>query len=392
MALPNRQVLLVAGLFAVSFTVATCVVVSGSLVGDLLASDRLATLPISLGVVGLVGASFPASKAMARWGRRPVFQAAATVGLAGGLLGAWAVHAGSFPLFCLASLLIGSLGGAGSYYRFTAGEVAAPADRERAFGVVLGGGVVGGLVGPPSAVWAADLVAERFVGTYLLVALLCVLLLLLLGFLRAPAPVAGGTAHAKLRADRPFAAAVLAGALAYGAMVLTMYAAPLSLDHLGHSDATKAGVLQAHVIAMFLPSFVTGALVQRVGPGKGMAAGLVTLAACVGINLAGAALANYYVSLVLLGLGWNLLFVSATALLARSHAGDDKASAQGTNELLVGACSAAAAFLAGPALAALGWRGLNLAVGALLAAAALALLGLMRPRTSRQAADAMPVP
>jgi predicted MFS family arabinose efflux permease len=381
-AAPNRQVVLVSLLFAASFTIATTVVVSGSLVGAALSDDeRLATLPISLGVVGGVGATWPASKAMARWGRRRGFQAATVVGLLGALLCAWAIQRGSFVQFCVGSLLIGTMAGVGQYYRFTAGEVADPADRERAFGVVLGGGVLGGVIGPPSAIWAADAFGARFTGTYLFVALIALLVLCALPFLRATTP-SGPPSDGKrvrLQADRPFFTAVVAGVLAYGLMVLTMYAAPLSLQHHGHGDAVTAQVLQAHVIAMFLPSFVTGALVQRIGPGRGMAGGLLLFGACIGVNLAGSSVPHYAVALALLGLGWNLLFVAATALLARSHPGADKASAQGTNELLVGSAAAGAAFLAAPAHTALGWTGLNLAVGAVVCIGALALAALLRP-------------
>lgn len=379
MATPaDRQVLLVAALFAVTGTAAVVLVASGSIVGATLSGDdALATVPVALGVVGLVAASWPASKAMGRWGRRRGFQLFTVIGLAGGLLCAWAARMGDFKLFCAGSFLAGMMGGAGQYYRFTAGEVADQARRERAIGYVLAGGVVGGLAGPMLAAWGEHGLGGRFVGTYLAVAALAGLALLLLPFLKATSPAvvpAGG--HARLHVDRAFIAAVLAGALAYGGMVLTMYAAPLSLSSHGHDFATSTRVLQAHVVAMFLPSFVTGALVARVGPGRGMAAGIAFFAACIAANVVGESVWHHGVALVLLGLGWNLLFVSATALLARSHAGADKASAQGTNELLVGASSAAAAFLAGPAHDALGWGGLNLAVAALVCVVSVALLAL----------------
>jgi MFS family permease len=379
-AAPNRQVLLVAGLFAVAGTMATVVVASSATVGEALSGgDRLATLPIALGLTGGVLGTFPASKAMARWGRRRGFELFTAIGLAGGVLAAVAIQLGSFVGFCAASMLIGAMGGAAQYYRFTAGEVADPGGRERALGFVLAGGVVGGLAGPQAATWAADAFAQPYVGTFVVVALLAAAQLCLLPFLRAPAVHVPEGGHARLSVDRPFVAAVLAGVLAYGLMVLTMYAAPLSLHAHGHGFSTAAHVLQAHVVAMFLPSFFTGGLVQRFGPGRGMAAGFAAIGACIAVNLSGQAVPHYYASLMLLGIGWNLLFVAATALLARSHAGADKASAQGTNEILVGSASAAAAFLAGPAHAALGWVGLNLVVAAVACAGALALLALLGP-------------
>jgi MFS family permease len=378
----NRQVVLVATLFAVAGTAATVVVASSASVGAALSGgDRLATLPIALSLVGGVLATVPASRIMGRWGRRRGFQAFTSLGLAGALVCCWAIARSDFATFCGGSMLIGAMGGASQYYRFTAGEVADPDARDKALGFVLAGGVVGGLLGPQSAAWASDAFSVQYVGTYLVVALLALILLLLLPFLRAPAPVAAGTRpRARLAIDRPFLAAVLAGVVAYGLMVLTMYAAPLSLHSHGNSFTTAAHVLQAHVVAMFLPSFFTGALIQRIGPGLGMAGGLVLFGVCVAVNLSGASVLHHGVALVLLGLGWNLLFLSATALLAHSHGGADKASAQGVNELIVGSASAAAAFLAGPTHAALGWRGLNLAVAAVSCLAALALLALLLAR------------
>jgi MFS family permease len=387
-ARPNGQVLLVAGLFAVAGTMATVVVASSASVGaELSGGDRLATLPIALGLTGGVLGTFPASKAMARWGRRAGFQLFTAIGLAGGLVDVLALLRHDFRLFCAGSVLVGAMGGSAQYYRFTAGEVADAGQREKALGYVLAAGVVGGLLGPQSATWAADAFATPYAGTYAVVALLALAQLFLLGFLHAPPPAADRAPHARLRVDRPFAAAVLAGTLAYGGMVLTMYAAPLSLHAHGHPFDTAAHVLQAHVVAMFLPSFVTGGLVQRFGPGRGMAAGLACFGLTAAVDLAGQRLPNYYAALVLLGLGWNLLFVSATALLARSHGGADKASAQGVNEIVVGAASAAAAFLAGPTHAALGWANLNLAVAGVMALGALALVALLgRP------AKAQPTP
>lgn len=386
MARPNRQVVLVAALFAVAGSMATVIVASSASIGEsLYGSDRLATLPIALGLTGGVLGTFPASKSMARWGRRTGFQIFTTIGLAGAALGAWAVAQGSFVLFCAGSMLVGAMVGSGQYYRFAAGEVAEPGGQERAFGFVLAAGVVGGLLGPQSATWAADALPTKYVGTMLVVVLLALLQLCLLPFLRVPrTPVPEG-GHARLRVDKPFAAAVLAGIMAYGGMVLTMYAAPLSLHAHGHPFSTAAHVLQAHVVAMFLPSFFTGGLIQRIGTNRGMAAGLACFALTVALNLAGTATWNYYASLVLLGLGWNLLFVSATALLARSHGGADKASAQGTNEILTGVASASAAFLAGPTHAGLGWANLNLVVATFLCVGALALVLLLRAMPLRTA-------
>lgn len=375
----RRQVALLAVLFAVAGTGATIVVTVSALVGlELAGRPGLATLPIALGLLGGMVATLPASHLMARWGRRVGFQLFVAIGLAGALLAVAGILRGSFALFCAGSIGIGAMTGASQFFRFAAAEVAGPERRERAISYVLVGGVVAGLAGPPLAKAAAGSIsAARFAGSYLALAVLAATTLLLLFFVRVPRPAVvdrtGGRPLAAIARDPRAAAAVIAATVAFGAMVLTMVAAPLSLKHGGHPLSATAYVIQAHVVAMYLPSFVSGSLVERVGTGKGMAIGLAALAACVAVNLQGASVANHYVALVLLGIGWNLLFVSGTALLTRTHTDAEKAKVQGTNDLLVSATAAGAAFLASPLHERLGWDGLNLAVGGLLVAAALSL-------------------
>ncbi len=166
---------------------------------------------------------------------------------------------------------------------------------------------------------------------------------------------------------------------AFAAMVITMVAAPLSLAEHGETPAI-AYVIQAHVVAMYLPSFVTGKLVGRVGPARGMALGIVGLATCGAVNLLGASVAHHYVALVLLGVGWNLLFVSGTALLTTVYVPAEKATVQGVNDFLVSGAAALAALGSGAVHKTQGWGGLNLDVLVGLALAAVALVVLMRAR------------
>src|SRR5688572_5764709 len=197
--MPNRQVLLVATLFAVAGTMATVVVASSATVGEhLYGSDKLATLPIALSLTGGVLGTFPASKSMARWGRRRGFHLFTLIGLAGALVAAWAIQSGSFATFCAGSMLIGAMAGSSQYYRFTAGEVADAGQQEKALGYVLAAGVVGGIAGPQAATWAADAFDVRYVGTFAVVALMALVQLCLLAFLRAPPPVSS-TAKAPLK-------------------------------------------------------------------------------------------------------------------------------------------------------------------------------------------------
>lgn len=389
----RRQVWLIALLFAVSGTGTVVIVTVAAVTAlDLSGSARLATLPVALAMLGAMSATVPMSHLMARRGRRTGFFLAASIGLTGALLATLAIHQGNFVLFCVGSFLVGVLNGVGQLYRFAAVDVGPPERASKAIGTVLGGGVVAGLAGPFIAFQAKDFWPQAtFAGSYLAMALLVVLLLLLLNFLRVPRPPpvakgAGRPLHVIAR-DPIFIAAVLAGVAAFSSMVLTMVAAPLSLHELGHGNAI-ALVIQAHVVAMYLPSFFSGPLIGRIGPGRGMVIGMVALAACGAINLAGISVAHHYVALVFLGIGWNFLFVAGTALLTSIIRPGEKATVQGVNDLFVGAAGAIAALGAGGVHDAHGWGGLNADVLAGLLLASLALFILVRAR----AASAAPAP
>lgn len=386
----QTQVALLALLFAVSGTGVVIVVTAAAVTGlDLSGSVSLATLPVALSLLGGMSATVPASHLMARRGRRAGFRASTSIALVGAALAVVAIHRGSFLLFCAASFLIGVLGGVGQLYRFAAVEVSPPERHAKAVGIVLAGGVVSGVLGPLLAFQARDFWPDApYAGSYAALGLFCVAVLLLLAFLDVPrpAPVAKGTGRPLpvIARDPRFLAAVLAGMAAYLAMSMTMVAAPLSLRSQG-DEAAIAYVIQAHVVAMFAPSFFTGALVGRIGPAKGMALGIFGLSLCGAINLLGHSVAHHYVALIFLGVGWNLLFVAGTALLTTVPGPGERATVQGVNDLFVSGASATAALTSGAIHAAHGWAGLNLDVLLGLGVATLALAVLLRA-TRRPAA------
>lgn len=390
----NRQVGLLSLLFGLSTTSGAVVVAAGSVVGARLSGEAsLATLPVALALLGGMMATIPTAHAMARWGRRTGFLAGTTVALSGAALAATGIWIGSFVAFCAGSLLLGALGGVSPFYRFAAAEAVTPARQPRAVGFVLAGGVGAGLLGPPLGAMARDWwPAHPFAGSYLAMVALGTVVVALLFLLprRGKAsivPAPGGRRFLHYASDRDFLAAVLAATTAFAAMVLIMVAAPLSLLHERQDFGATAFVIQAHIVAMFLPAFFAGRIVQRVGIGGTMAAGFAFLGACVVINLLGHTVAHHWFALVLLGFGWNLLFVAGTSLLVRAHSPADKAKVQGANDFLVAAVAAAAALGAGPLHAAAGWAGVNATVGALLAASAVALALLLRPGRSARAAE-----
>lgn len=371
---------------ALSVTSIALTVAASPLVGYALAPrPGLATLPLSLQILGTMAASVPASLLMGRIGRRPGFVIGTLIGMLGAGLATWAILHASFPLFVVGSLGIGILNGFAQFYRFTAAEVAGAEQRARAISLVLAGGVVAGVLGPGLASSASGWIASaRFAGSYAAIVGLNLLILLILAFTKLPRrqPQADDSVARPLRqiaVDRRFVAAVGAAAVAYFSMSLVMTAAPLSIVSVGFPFSTAAVAIQAHVVAMFLPSFWTGRLIDRFGAGAVKAAGAAALVGTVVVHLSGTAVGHYVVGLVLLGVGWNFLFIAGTTIVAGLHTPTEQSKVQGLNDVIVFGGAATGSFLAGALLETIGWRNLHLGLGVLLLVA-IAAYRLVRPK------------
>jgi MFS family permease len=281
----------------------------GALVGGQLAPDKsLATLPIAAIVVGTALTTIPAAAFMRRVGRRVGFLTGASFGVASGFLAAYAVYAGAFLLFVIAHALLGVYQGFTNYYRFAAGEAAAPDFKARAISWVIAGGVVAAVLGPQLAYWPRDWWPPQFLGSYLAQAVLGVVALFALAQLRIPAPRAAaarapGRSGIELVRQPAFLVAMGGAAVAYAVMLLVMTATPVAMVGHGHGVGDAVQVIQWHVLGMFAPSFFTGALIARFGAPRIMAVGFALLAGHVGIALAGTELLHFLSGLVLLGVG-----------------------------------------------------------------------------------------
>lgn len=370
------------------------VMVAGVVGRELAPAPSLATLPLAAMVVGTALASGPAALLMQRVGRRRGFALGAAAALAAGIAGAAAVAAGSFAALCSATLLVGVGLAFVMQYRFAAAEAAGPEGAARAVGLVLTGGIVAGLIGPEVGRLGRDLLATPYAGSFL--GLACVyavlIVVLLLGLPRgAPPPVAVRPAAAGRRTAllrRPaFLYAAAAATTAYAVMTLVMTATPLAMHGVGFDVDATAIVIQAHVVAMYAPSLVAGALVARLGLGRLMAAGIAAMAACLALGLGGHGLAAWVGALVLLGAGWNALFLGGTVALARAFPGEERFQAQAVNDVLVFGTQAAASLGAGLILAAGGWRGVTVAAFLPLVAMSLLLAARgLEARTMRRSA------
>jgi MFS family permease len=382
----RRNVFLLACCQALLFTNNVTLISLNGLAGFALAGNKaLATLPVTGYVVGAALSTFPASLWMKRVGRRNGFLTGTLFGLAGGAIATLGIWLSSFWTLVLGTLVLGAYNAFGQYYRFAAAD-ATPIDwKPRAISLVMAGGLVGGIVGPELSKHTRDLAQPTYLASYASLMVFCVVTMAILAALRIPNPKIDET-HGPTRplkeimAQPVFMVAVGVAALGYGVMNLLMTSTPLAMGFCGHPYAAAASVISAHVVAMFGPSFFTGSLIQRFGVLNVMLAGVAAMFACVGIALSGQLVTHFWWSLVLLGVGWNFMYVGGTTLLTEAYRPAEMAKAQGANEILIFCTTATSSFVSGVLVNASGWNTLNYTALPFLAIAGMAALWLARRR------------
>jgi MFS family permease len=374
---------LLLGANAILGTALPMMIVLGGLAGLLLApAEGLATLPTSVSTLAGLFAAAPFSLFMGRYGRQAGFVLGALFAAAGGAAGLWAMVEDSFFLLLTGHFLLGAALACFQFFRFAAAEVVPDRWRSVAISLMLTSGLVAALLGPEVFARTKDaLVPLPFAGAYGAIVSLALIGVLPLLFLRGlgAAPVRAAGASAKLDVlavlrRRPVALAIFAGAISQGVMVLLMVPTPIVMVGCGFDGATGAQVVGWHVVAMFAPSFVTGFLVKRFGAAAIVYLGLALLAVAALIAASGLTLGHFYVSLIVLGVGWNFGFIGATSMLSDALAPEERAAVQGINDTAIALASAVAAFASGALVAGFGWAVLTLASLPIIVATALALL------------------
>ena len=332
----------------------------------LLGEDKsLATLPIFLQHAGVMLTTVPASLLMARIGRRAGFTIGALVSIVFGALAAYAIVIRSFPLLCAATLLQGSSAAFAWYYRFAAADAAPPAYRAKAISLVMAGGVVAGIAGPQLAKWTVDWFAPvTFVGIYVAIVLIAVLSLVLTQGIRIPTlsqaeRAKGGRPMREIARQPAYMTALIASMFGYGVMTLIMSTTPLAMMACNYTFFDSATVIQAHVVAMFLPAFFTGHLITRFGVLPVITTGAVIQLLCAVVNLMGVDFWNFLIANSLVGLGWNFCYVGGTTLLTRTYTPVERAKVQASHDFMVYATTATAAGVAGLLQATAGWAMIN---------------------------------
>lgn len=334
---------------------------TGAIVGHMLAPNKtLATLPISIFVVGMAACILPAGAIARRYGRRAAFLSGTACGVLTGLLAALAVYIGSFWLFCLATFFGGAYAAVVLSFRFAAADGVEPAKRARALSFVMGGGVLAGIVGPQLVthtmyIWPVHMFAATFIAQAVAAALSAVVLLGIQLPMPTAAEVSGGRPLSVIVRQPLFITAVICGAVSYMLMNFLMTAAPLAMQMCGHSQESSNLGLQWHVIAMYAPSFVTGRLITRYGAGRIVVAGLALTGLSIAVGLTGIDVAHFWITLVLLGVGWNFGFVGASAMVLECHRPEEKTRVQSLNDFVVFGTMAVGSFASGSLLAAYDW-------------------------------------
>lgn len=341
---------------------AVVVYATGAIVGNMLApSPALATLPISIFVVGMAVCSLPAGAIAQRYGRRTAFMVGTGCGVLVGLLAALAVVLGLFWLFCAATFLGGAYAAVVLSFRFAAADCVPPERRPRALSFVMAGGIFAGVIGPQLVTHTMNLwLPYVFAGTFLAQAAVAALSALTLIGVRLPMPtaeeVAGGRPLGVIVRQPEFITAATCGVVSYLLMNFLMTAAPLAMLMCGLSQESSNLGIQWHVIAMYAPSFFTGRLITRFGAPRVVMAGLALTGLSAAVGLLGVDVAHFWLTLILLGLGWNFGFVGASALVLACHRPEERTRVQSFNDFIVFGTVAFGSFLSGGLLTAYGWN------------------------------------
>ncbi len=364
---------------------------TGSIVGATLAPDMsLATVPLSMYVSGLPPARCrPARSRAASAAARPS-SSAPVCGTLTGLLGSFAILHASFALFCVATFLGGLYGAVAQSYRFAAADGASAAYRPKAVSWVMAGGVFAGVLGPQLVQWTMDVWSPYlFAFSFLVQAAVALVAMGIVAGVDmpkpAPADLHGGRPLLDIVTQPRFIAAALCGVISYPMMNLVMTSAPLAMKMCGLSVSDSNFGIQWHIVAMYGPSFFTGALIARFGAPKIVAAGLLLEAVAAGIGLSGLTAMHFWATLIVLGVGWNFSFIGASALVLETHRPQERNKVQAFNDFLVFGMMAIGSFSSGQLLANYGWSAVNMVVfpPVVLGLAVLSLASWARRRKAR---------
>ena len=347
-------------------------------------------------VIGSMLTATPLSALMQRFGRRVGFFVGAAGGATGAAIGAYGLATSNFLAFCVGAIVSGIYMSANGFYRFAAVDTASEAFRPKAISWVMAGGLLSAVVGPLLVNTTNDAMAVSFLGTYITVIVLNIVgsfLFLALDIPKPAPPSAGsplGRSRTELIRTPTILVAMICATVSYALMNLVMTSSPLAVVGCGFDKDYASYVVMAHVLAMYAPSFFTGHLIARFGAERIIAIGLVILSTAGAVAIAGVELENFFIALILLGVGWNFGFIGATTMLTAAQRPEERGRLQGLNDLVVFGGVTMASFSSGGLMNCAGgspqagWQMVNLAMLPFLILAGAALIWLwLRPRKTR---------
>lgn len=361
-AAAKRNVFILAVCMALANSAVTLQVTLGGLVGYLLVEDKaLATLPVTFVVGGTALATIPASMLMRRFGRKLGFMTGCLFAVTGSMVAALGIFLGDFWLFCLGTFIFGGSTAFVQLYRFAAADIAPQAMKSRAISWVMIGGLVSAFLGPEIAKYTRELLSPHlFLASYLVAAALPVAVLAVLSTVDIPPPTLAevqekGRPLSEIIRQPTFLVAAISGMFSYGVMNLMMTATPLAMQICAHPFAAAATVIQWHIVGMYAPSFFTGSLIARFGALRIILVGAFLNVVCIGVALAGIEVLNFQLALLLLGIGWNFMYIGGTALLTEVYRPAERNKTQAVNDFLVFGTVALASLGSGKMLYHWGW-------------------------------------
>jgi len=347
--------------------VSLLVLIAGIIGAEIAPSSAFATLPIALAVVGVASSTLPTGRLLHRFGRRPVFIAYGFIAIMAAALASFSLIKGQFFVFCAAAFLMGWSGAAGHQYRFAALEAVPARLAPKATSVLLFGGILAAFIGPEIAVRGRHLLATEYAGSFLLLTASYVVGMVIVSFHRDR--VVSDSGHkgpgrplTEILRSPVILLAICAAALGYGVMSFIMTATPISMHlHAGHSLESTKLVIQSHIAAMYLPSLVYASMFSKLGFKGMMWSGVAMFGICIVVALINTQFIHYWLALIMLGIGWNFLFLSGTNLLPGGYRREERFRVQSVNDFLVFSVQAIVSLSSGWFLFQWGWNGLLLA-------------------------------
>jgi predicted MFS family arabinose efflux permease len=386
----KRNVLILAICQALYMTGTSLMIATSPLAGKILTpAPGWETLPLATHHAGVMLATIPASHLMRRIGRRAGFMFGTIFGVIGAIMAGYGMLLGSFWMLCAGACVIGWFNGFAVFYRFAAADTASDEFKPKAISWVMTGGLFAAFLGPELANMTKDMLSPTiFAGSYFaLIGVYVISFFMLMGVQIPKLSVAerksSGRPLVQILMQPKCAVAVTAAFIAYGVMALLMTSTPLAMLNCGFEFSDSKWVIQAHIIGMFAPSFFTGDIIKKFGALNVILCGAVLMMAAVTAHLSGIEFANFTAGLLLVGVGWNFMFIGATTLLTDTYRPEERAKVQGFNDFLIFATVATAALSSGHLLNAFDWDVVNYGVAPLLAIAVVCVIFLKSSRTGR---------